>query len=269
MKQYCKGNFGAWDPMITTPPGLYFTTYIYWLFLRLGEAASIWSDSCSPTVLRHVNVIFSIISAVLFREITLQLEPDSGPTVASLKALALSCYPLHWFFTFLFYTDVGSTTAVLAMYLACLKRAYWTSALLSLVAILFRQTNVVWTFFVMGVCILDFLFKPSSAATPPLIVDKLSGKGAIRESSKHGDSVSSQDYKSKTGGKGPEAAKGLMEEILFILQQGWQKQFALVGQFLPFTLPIICFLVFVAYNGSIVLGAKESHKVSPHFSQVV
>ncbi|KAJ7959612.1 Dol-P-Glc:Glc(2)Man(9)GlcNAc(2)-PP-Dol alpha-1,2-glucosyltransferase [Quillaja saponaria] len=23
VKQYCKGNFGSWDPMITTPPGLY------------------------------------------------------------------------------------------------------------------------------------------------------------------------------------------------------------------------------------------------------
>ncbi|KAK7395308.1 hypothetical protein VNO78_15859 [Psophocarpus tetragonolobus] len=22
-QQYCKGNFGSWDPMITTPPGLY------------------------------------------------------------------------------------------------------------------------------------------------------------------------------------------------------------------------------------------------------
>lgn len=22
-QKYCKGNFGSWDPMITTPPGLY------------------------------------------------------------------------------------------------------------------------------------------------------------------------------------------------------------------------------------------------------
>ncbi|KAI5061905.1 hypothetical protein GOP47_0022444 [Adiantum capillus-veneris] len=142
-------------------------------------------------------------------------------------------------------------------------------ALLSLVAILFRQTNVVWTLFVLCVGILDFLFKPSSgAAKPPLSVDKISDKEAIRENSKHGNSVTLQS-RSKTGVKSADVAKGLLEEILYILQQGWQKRSALIGQFLPFTVPIICFLVFVAYNGSIVLGAKEAHKVSPHFSQVL
>lgn len=168
MKQYCKGKFRSWDPMITTPPGLwvlikfsserllfvfalvfdvsyhasqtrwycrYLVTYMYTSVLRLGvaalEGAFLWSDTCTTAVLRHVNILFAIICAVLFREITLHLEPDKGAIFASLKAFALSCYPLHWFFTFLFYTDVGSTTAVLAMYLACLKQAYWTSSLVS------------------------------------------------------------------------------------------------------------------------------------------
>lgn len=32
-KQYCKGNFGSWDPMITTPPGLYVLFYPWYLCL--------------------------------------------------------------------------------------------------------------------------------------------------------------------------------------------------------------------------------------------
>ncbi|KAL5080270.1 hypothetical protein RYX36_008691 [Vicia faba] len=47
-----------------------------------------------------------------------------------LHAIVLSLYPLHWFFTFLYYTDVASVTAVLAMYLASLEKNYWLSALI-------------------------------------------------------------------------------------------------------------------------------------------
>ncbi|KAL5080271.1 hypothetical protein RYX36_008692 [Vicia faba] len=46
-----------------------------------------------------------------------------------LHAIVLSLYPLHWFFTFLYYTDVAFVTAVLAMYLASLEKNYWLSAL--------------------------------------------------------------------------------------------------------------------------------------------
>lgn len=52
-------------------------------------------------------------------------------TPAFWKAAVFSLFPLHWFFSFLFYTDVASTTAVLAMYLACLKGRYYTSAIVS------------------------------------------------------------------------------------------------------------------------------------------
>lgn len=53
-----------------------------------------------------------------------------------LHAVVLSLYPLHWFFTFLYYTDVASVTTVLAMYLASLKKNYWFSALVRYILIL-------------------------------------------------------------------------------------------------------------------------------------
>lgn len=39
-QQYCKGNFKSWDPMITTPPGLYalslyqFFFSLWWFFIH-------------------------------------------------------------------------------------------------------------------------------------------------------------------------------------------------------------------------------------------
>jgi hypothetical protein len=55
-----------------------------------------------------------------------------GPRLEDdLKAVALALYPPHFFFAFLFYTDVGSTAAVAAMYLAALRRKFGLAALVS------------------------------------------------------------------------------------------------------------------------------------------
>lgn len=89
------------------------------------------SERCSPLVLRSTNLFLAIGCAALFWKICSHLEPENSDKVTFLKAFALACYPLHWFFTFLYYTDVGSTTAVFAMYLASLKRSYWKSAMVS------------------------------------------------------------------------------------------------------------------------------------------
>jgi len=57
------------------------------------------------------------------------LRPSIGQKKATIHAILIALYPVHWFFTFLYYTDVASVTAVLAMYLASVKRQYWFSAL--------------------------------------------------------------------------------------------------------------------------------------------
>ncbi|KAL8483882.1 hypothetical protein ACS0TY_026534 [Phlomoides rotata] len=60
VQQYCRGNFGSWDPMITTPPGLYFLSLAYVSSLFPGlfcmQAVSSFSDSCSTSILRLTNV---------------------------------------------------------------------------------------------------------------------------------------------------------------------------------------------------------------------
>lgn len=158
---YCKGDFNTWDPMITTLPGLYYVSlaYIAPLFPGMqwiGKART-FQEACSTAILRSVNISLAIICALLFYDIIIELRPETNARSAIRQAFVLSLYPLHWFFTFLFYTDVGSTTAVMAMYLACIKRSYWPSALLGCLAIVFRQTNIVWMAFVACMGVLDYL----------------------------------------------------------------------------------------------------------------
>ena len=93
------------------------------------QAVSSFSDACSPAILRSTNAILAVICSVLIYEIIAQLRPSLGQRKATLSAIVLALYPLHWFFTFLYYTDVASLTAVLAMYLVSLKKNYLFSAL--------------------------------------------------------------------------------------------------------------------------------------------
>ncbi|WVZ06126.1 hypothetical protein V8G54_019472 [Vigna mungo] len=78
----------------------------------------------------------------------MHLKPTLTKRKAMLQAVVLSLYPLHWFFTFLYYTDVAAVTTVLAMYLASLKKNYWFSALIGALAVVIRQTNIIWVFLV-------------------------------------------------------------------------------------------------------------------------
>ncbi|KAH1241823.1 Dol-P-Glc:Glc(2)Man(9)GlcNAc(2)-PP-Dol alpha-1,2-glucosyltransferase [Glycine max] len=150
-QQYCKGKFGSWDPMITTPPGLYYLSLAHVAALFPGfywvEAAS-FSDLCSAAILRSINGVLAVVCSVILYDIVTHLNPTLNDRKAMLHAVVLSLYPLHWFFTFLYYTDVASVTAVLAMYLASLKKHYWFSALIGAFAVIIRQTNIIWVVFV-------------------------------------------------------------------------------------------------------------------------
>nr|XP_048319517.1 dol-P-Glc:Glc(2)Man(9)GlcNAc(2)-PP-Dol alpha-1,2-glucosyltransferase-like [Ziziphus jujuba var. spinosa] len=161
-QQYCKGNFRSWDPMITTPPGLYYLSLAHVASLFPGmfylKAISSFPEVCSIPILRSINGILAILCSILIYEIITNLRPTLDERKATVYAVVLSMYPLHWFFTFLYYTDVASLTAVLAMYLACLRKNYWFSGLLGALAVVIRQTNIIWMLFVACSGIIDLTF---------------------------------------------------------------------------------------------------------------
>ncbi|KAL6138722.1 hypothetical protein ACLB2K_064001 [Fragaria x ananassa] len=282
-QQYCRGNFRSWDPMITTPPGLYYLSlaHVACLFpgMSLVKAASSFSEGCSTAILRSTNGVLAVICSVLVYEIIRHLRPNLDERKASLFAVVLAMYPLHWFFTFLYYTDVASLAAVLAMYRVCLKKKYWFSALLGTLAVVIRQTNIVWILFVcccevinitlvdqrdkIDVDDTDYSVRKNSRPTPKNSVSnlrkrKVSTAADTEIRSMPASSVSSQNYTS-----------GIIHETKVIFQKLWHMKLEFVVSFIPFIMVFAAFVAFVRWNGSIVLGAKEAHAVSPHFAQIM
>ena len=95
------------------------------------KSASTFLDACSTVVLRSTNGVLAVLCSVIVHEIIIRLRPGLDDRKATLYSVVLALYPLHWFFTFLYYTDIASLTAVLAMYLYCLRKNYWLSGLVT------------------------------------------------------------------------------------------------------------------------------------------
>lgn len=74
-----------------------------------------------------------------------------------LSAFSISLFPLNYFFQFLYYTDSGSTLFVLVSYYLQLKKYYQSSAYVAALAILYRQTNVVWLGFSLALLLVTNL----------------------------------------------------------------------------------------------------------------
>ncbi|KAE8689775.1 Actin 3 [Hibiscus syriacus] len=285
-QKYCNGDFMSWDPMITTPPGLYYLSLVhvsalfpikYFLLL-----ASSFPEVCSTVVLRSVNGVLAVLCSILVYEIIIHLRPGLDDRKATLFATVLTLYPLHWFFTFLYYTDVASLTAVLAMYLACMKKKYLFSALLGATAVVIRQTNIVWMFFVACSEVIDITMAHQNDSVE---VDdlKASNKGTILSTLDTGVRVSSNLRRRKSKGNAKASkhspfqknacstsrTSGLLQEIQAIVLTSWRIKWELLVSFSPFFFVLLAFVAFLVWNGSVVLGAKEAHVVSPHFAQIM
>lgn len=110
-------------------------------YLSLAYAASLFPglwfikgiksfpELCSTAFLRSTNAVMAVVCSVLVHDLLISLRPPLSEKKATLYAVLISLYPLHWFFTFLYYTDVASLTAVLAMYLASRKKQFLISAM--------------------------------------------------------------------------------------------------------------------------------------------
>ncbi|CAI9780123.1 unnamed protein product [Fraxinus pennsylvanica] len=285
-QQYCKGNFKSWDPMITTPPGLYLLSLAYVASLFPGmhflQRLSSFSNICSTLVLRTTNALLAVMCSVLVYEIITYLKPSLDERKATLRAVILSLYPLHWFFTFLYYTDVASLTAVLAMYLLVLKRKYLFSSLFGVLSVLIRQTNIIWVLFVACVGVLEFtkihqidnVRVDDSRVSERKGVQSALSKGVSSVSNlrkrRFSTNVSSpKNFTSRITVSSTPYTSGLLDEIQGIIVKSWHLKWELLASFSPFFMVFVAFVAFVCWNGSIVLGAKDAHAVSPHFAQLM
>lgn len=285
-QQYCRGDFKTWDPMITTPPGLYYLSlaYVAPLFPSMWFANSVQSLSelCSTAYLRSTNVLLAIVCSVLVYDLLVNLRPSLGERKTTIYAILLSLYPVHWFFTFLYYTDVASLTAVMAMLLASLKKHYWFSAMLGALAILFRQTNIVWVLFVAANGAIRFAeeFHPRDGAKCDDDKEKQEGNNVLTDNKNIPTSPSLRRRRMNSAASTIKSSNpkmtesqshdlGFTGEALDIALNLWSLKWQVLVAFAPFLLVLMAFITFVIWNGSIVLGAKEAHVVSPHFAQMM
>ena len=151
---YCRGEYGVWDPKITTYPGVYLLSSGLHRLWEMSTASS----SCSLGELRFVNIILVLVTyvaCVMFRR---QGEPEVS---AHLNAFLIVMYPLSAFYYSLYYTDTASTCSLVLTYYFATQRHTKVSQvalfILSSVAIAVRQTNAVWVLFVIGTNMLQQL----------------------------------------------------------------------------------------------------------------
>ena len=151
---YCRGNWSHWDPMITTPPGLYVASNA---LLRPLIAVGLVDSGCSTVALRAtVSAMFVASVAVIY--MLLSQRAQQGPCALLIEAMVIAAFPLHYFFSFLYYTDVLSTTLVLlSIGLAHQHRHPVLSATVGALAVCVRQTNVVWVAFAAALQLLPLL----------------------------------------------------------------------------------------------------------------
>ncbi|KAK6244875.1 hypothetical protein QUC31_011284 [Theobroma cacao] len=295
-QQYCNGNFRSWDPMITTPPGLYYLSLVHVAALFPGnyflQLASSFPEVCSTAALRSLNGVLAVLCSILVYEIITHLRPALDDRKATLFAAVLALYPLHWFFTFFYYTDVASLTAVLAMYLACLKKKYLFSALLGAMAVVIRQTNIIWMLFVTCSGVIDitlahqrdsakvYNLKANKGISPSTLITSVNVSSNLRKRKSRGNSEANKHSFYRTNTSSTSQTSGsfdifdlafvsLLYEIQAIVFTAWRIKWELLVSFSPFFFVLLAFVGFLICNGSVVLGAKEAHTVSPHFAQIM
>ncbi|EDS33502.1 alpha-1,2 glucosyltransferase ALG10 [Culex quinquefasciatus] len=231
-EHYCRGRFHIWDEKITTFPGLYL---ISGSFLSPFKA-------CSVYFLRLTSAVASIANAYLVYIIRKAVIPRRSDAYLLLESISLATLPPLYFFSHLYYTDVLSVTMVLMMVYFSVREMHNWGALAGFLAILMRQTNVVWVGFVYG----------SQLVNMTMSVCLAERQAKQKPQSKFGfmDLIPT--------------ITTLLERpalILNVLRDAHSK-------FLGYELNLAGFVGFLWYNGSIVVGDKTAHVAAVHLSQI-
>ncbi|KAL6923609.1 hypothetical protein ACHAP8_001349 [Fusarium lateritium] len=279
-QKYCQGRFLEWDDKITTPPGLYLVSLITPGVVQRNEHLDY---ACSVQNLRAFNVFALVVLAYLAlqcrREIEARLyEVHFSTTLRNTSQYALhtafniALFPLLFFFSGLYYTDVASTAAVLVAYLNHLKRIGrdQSSALSDLVTIslgiftlFFRQTNVFWVVVFMGGLEAVHAIKtlrPGRVDQPVILT--------LSEQLKH------YAWRYSLGDiHDPPLHAMWPDDMLFcILSLGIAalcNPLRVIRQIWPYVSALLLFGAFVAWNGGVVLGDKSNHVATIHLPQML
>lgn len=108
-------------------------------------------------------MLASVANAWFIFGIRKKINTNHADPQVLLESVSLALLPPLYFFSHLYYTDVLSVTMVLAMiYFAMQGKNNW-GALMACLAVLMRQTNIVWVGFVLGAQVIDFVLSSTLA----------------------------------------------------------------------------------------------------------
>jgi len=157
----------------------------------------------------------------------------------------MATFPVLYFFTFLYYTDSGSTFFILCSYLLNVQQRHHMSAAVGTVAVIFRQTNIVWIIF--------FTF----CVTCNTLVNTVMPKGcAFSNFNDH--TVVARLICSWLRYAILKDRKRLLNLMSNILLNVW-----------PYCIVFLTFATFLWINDGIVVGARRDHEVALHFPHLL
>ncbi|KAF9919318.1 glucosyltransferase [Lobosporangium transversale] len=230
-QRYCQGDYWTWDPKLTTPPALYVISNL--LLFATGQR-----PICSTLLLRLTNLIYPFLTLYALVGLLKELHPRLNYQERFTAAAVVICLPTLYFFNLMYYTDGGSTAFVLISWLAAKRRHHFLAALGSAVAVTFRQTNIIWSLFILGTTLLELAepeerrhYDPKAAfiRTPLQLVNALNGFIHM-----------------------------LISRIPIVLVIS-----------IPYFGLLTAFATFVKWNGGIVLGDRSNHVPTLHLAQLL
>ncbi|KAK0643882.1 DIE2/ALG10 family-domain-containing protein [Cercophora newfieldiana] len=267
---YCEGRYLEWDDKITTPPGLYFLSVAF---------HKLWMMQCTVYSLRYLNITATLSIALIATRchalVTARISGrGNGHSSASFHTgLNIALFPVIFFFSALYYTDVVSTLVVLLAYENHLLRVgpqrpdflngIWT-VVLGVAALCMRQTNVFWVVVYMGG--LEAAHAVRLLSPPP--VEPPKGPLSFAEHIRFyvwRDSVGDMHD--------PQLNAAWPEDWLFCLISigiaAVCNPFKVLRQVWPHITVLGLFVGFVAWNGGVVLGDKSNHVATIHLAQML
>lgn len=173
---YAQGRWSHWDDKITTPPG----TYLYSLFA--GRLSKLWAEdpTLSTSDLRWTNVVLLymiLATSTLWSRIA---RNSYTAEVVLQREYCIAAFPLLFFFSGLYYTDVFSALTVL------LTMVFWQLSVqvdstvvkcfsqlmhlaFGILALAARQTNIFWVaVFLGGLQVVESVKTQTRIHDPPI-----------------------------------------------------------------------------------------------------
>ncbi|KAF3911671.1 hypothetical protein AA313_de0202867 [Arthrobotrys entomopaga] len=175
---------------------------------------------------------------------------------AAQTAMNVALFPLLYFFNSLFYTDIWSTVFVLLAYRSYLLYSPWQSAGWSFLSLFFRQTNILWTIFLLMLSAIRILKRLHPPAPSTLLHHHALSLSAILGRAGFGGLYDPSIVYSDVS--------DYLKSVLSIAISAYNNLSPVLIAIEPYIYVISAFALFVWYNGSIALGDKTNHVSTFH-----